>query len=190
VKPLGSNIVKYLQVPQLFSCILAENPPFHLMQKFNFLFFTIAILFQCQESAITGKVVKVADGDTFTMLTDQNEQIRIRLHGIDAPEKSQDFSQVSKNHLTELVMSKPVRVYTKKRDQYGRVVAIVYVGDQVVNEAMLRAGLAWHFTEYDSNPEWEEMESSARRSRIGIWSHERPVPPWQFRKEKRKRRQH
>ena len=159
------------------------------MQKFILLFFAVYILFQCQERAIIGEVVRVADGDTFTILTEQNEQIRVRLHGIDAPEKNQDFSRVSKNYLTELVMSKSVSVYTKKRDQYGRIVAIVYVGDLVVNEAMLTAGLAWHFKEYDANPQWEEIEATARRNRIGIWSHDHPKPPWEFRKEKRKLRQ-
>ena len=159
------------------------------MHKFFSLFCLLAIFIQCQQHTISGRVVKVADGDTFTLLTNDNQQLRIRLHGIDAPEKSQDFSKASKDYLTDLVMQKPVKVYSKKRDQYGRIVAIVMVDDLVINEAMLRAGLAWHFTEYDDNSAWREMELIAQRNKVGIWSHPNPLPPWEFRKTKRSQRQ-
>ncbi len=159
------------------------------MQKLVFLLVTVSILFQCQERTLSGKVVKVADGDTFTILTNQNQQIRVRLHGIDAPEKSQDFSLASKKYLTDLVLHKTVDLYTKTKDQYGRVIAIANVDHLNVNEELLKAGLAWHFKEHDKNPAWHEMELAARQSKIGIWSYPDPVPPWQFRKEKRLLRQ-
>lgn len=159
------------------------------MHKLALLLFTVALLFRCQETVISGKVIKVADGDTFTILADGNQQIRIRLHGIDAPEKNQDFSRVSMEHLTELIMHKEVRVYPKRKDPYRRIVGIVKVGETNVNEAMLKTGLAWHYTEYDKNPEWAEMERLARQQKIGIWSHKSPVPPWEFRQAKRKQPQ-
>lgn len=160
------------------------------MPKLIFLLFlTVTLFFQCQERCISGKVVKVADGDTFTLLTEQNQQIRVRLHGIDAPEKSQDFYRVAKSHLADLIMDKTVEVHWKKKDQYGRMVAIVYLDKLRVNEELLKAGLVWHFREYDNNPEWQQLESTARRNRMGIWSHPNPIPPWQFRKEKRKQHQ-
>lgn len=160
-----------------------------MTQKLAFFLFTISILLQCQKKFPSGTVVKVADGDTFTILTDQNEQIRVRLHGIDAPEKGQDFSQVSKQYLTDMVLHKTVELISTKKDQYGRVVAVVNVDQLIVNEEMLKAGLAWHYKEHDKNQGWHEMELAARRGKLGLWSQRDPVPPWQFRKEKRKIRQ-
>jgi micrococcal nuclease len=179
---------KYELVPPFFYVSLQKNLR-GLMQYLLGLFFTAIVLFQCQQRTLSGTVIKVADGDTFTMLTDQNQQVRVRLHGIDAPEKNQEFSRTSKNYLTELVMHKVVEVVPRKKDQYGRVVAVVYVEQLAVNEAMLKAGLAWHFTEFDSNSDWHNMESAARRKRIGIWSQPDPVPPWEFRKANRRQRQ-
>jgi micrococcal nuclease len=83
----------------------------------------------------------VADGDTFTMLIDQ-EQVRVRLHGIDCPERGQDFSSVAKEYLSDLVFNKTVRVEKLDTDRYGRTIGLVYVDSTHVNEALLRAGLA------------------------------------------------
>jgi micrococcal nuclease len=131
---------------------------------------------------ITGKVVKIADGDTFTLLVN-NEQIRIRLHGIDAPEKAQPFSQVATDFLSEMVFGKMVSVRTMDVDRYGRTIGMVSVDGVNVNEALLRAGLVWHYKYYDKNQEWARMESEARSAKLGLWSQPNPIPPWEYRRK-------
>jgi endonuclease YncB( thermonuclease family) len=144
------------------------------------------ILTSCAEHVITGKVISIADGDTFTMLV-QEQQLKVRLHGIDAPEKGQDFSNVSKEFLSGLVFDKVVEVQVLDLDRYGRTLGIVRVDNKIVNEEMLKAGLTWHYKDYDTNPAWARLEEEAQRNRNGLWAHPNPQPPWEWRKSKRKK---
>lgn len=142
----------------------------------------------CSTASVKGTVVKVVDGDTFTILTEGKKQVKVRLHGIDAPEKGQDFANVSKQHLADLIQGEIVQINVQKKDRYGRVVAIAYVDKVNINEEMLTEGLAWHYKSYDNNPKWAELESLARKNRKGIWSLPAPTAPWKFRELKRKKR--
>lgn len=132
---------------------------------------------------ITGKVVSIADGDTFTLLDEDKKQVRIRLHGIDAPEKRQPFGTVSKKRLSELVFGKEVRVEKRSMDRYKRIVAIVYADTLNINETMIAEGMAWHFTRYDQNPAWTALETKARLNNAGLWKDANPVAPWEWRKK-------
>ena len=134
---------------------------------------------------LTGKVIKVSDGDTFTLLTEGKEQYRIRLHGIDAPEHYQPYSQVSRQFLNDWVYGKDVQVQQMDVDQYGRTIGMVFIDSVNVNEALLQAGLAWHYKKYDKNPEWAKMEDDARRNRVGLWAEDAPIAPWDFRHPKK-----
>jgi endonuclease YncB( thermonuclease family) len=128
--------------------------------------------------------VRIADGDTFTLLTGDSQQVKVRLHGIDAPERGQDFGQVARQKLSDLVFGNTVFITEKDKDRYGRTVAIVYNSQRkCINEEMLRSGLAWHYKEYDDNRDWASLENSARRSKTGLWAHPEPTPPWQWRKK-------
>ena len=118
------------------------------------LFICLLITIHATAQTITGKVIKVSDGDTFTLLTEDKEQIKIRLHGIDAPEHYQPYSKVSRTFINDMVYGKDVEVTKMDVDRYGRTVGMVYVDGVNVNEAMLKAGLAWHYKQYDKNPEW------------------------------------
>jgi len=139
------------------------------------------------EEGIRGRVVSVADGDTFTLLTDEKKQVKVRLHGVDCPERAQDFGQVARQKLSDLVFNQQVRVVEKDVDRYQRTVGIAYTSDnRCVNEELLRAGLAWHYKEYDKNPEWAALEAEAREKRIGLWSQPNPVRPSEYRRSKRK----
>ena len=132
---------------------------------------------------LEGKVVSVADGDTFTMLTREKKQIKVRLHGIDCPERKQAFGQVAKTYASDLVFGKEVKLTVSDKDRYGRTVAIVELENgQILNEMLLQAGLAWHYKKYDKNPEWAIMENKARRLRKGLWKDKNPKAPWDFRK--------
>ena len=131
---------------------------------------------------LEGRVVKVADGDTFTMLIN-NKQVRVRLHGIDCPESSQDFGQVAKKFLSDYVFGKTVTVKEMDIDRYGRIIGMVTIEGVNVNEKILEVGLAWHYVAYDKNIVWHSMELKARQAKIGLWAMPNPTPPWEFRKK-------
>jgi endonuclease YncB( thermonuclease family) len=138
-------------------------------------------------SSLAGRVVGIADGDTLTLLDVAKVRHRIRLAGIDAPEKSQAFGRRSKQHLAGLVFRQEVLVVWSKRDRYGRVVGKVLLGHEDVCLAQLRAGLAWHdkFYEHEQSPSdrasYALAEVNARAGRRGLWRGPAPTPPWDFR---------
>lgn len=156
------------------------------MKKFFiFLFAILPILVIAQ---LKGKVVRIADGDTFTLLTEENRQVKVRLYGIDCPEKAQDFGQVAKQFLSNQIFGKQVEVHEKNIDRYGRTIGIVFTDNPInVNEALIKVGLAWYYSDYDKNhPAWDSLEKQAREKKIGLWSQPNPIAPWNFRRQKRK----
>jgi len=132
---------------------------------------------------LQGKVVKVADGDTFTLLSN-NKQVKVRLYGIDCPERSQDFGQAARQFTSSLIFNRDVIVEQKAMDRNRRVVGIVKLGSLNLNEELLRSGYAWHYTRYDNNPKWTMLMQAAKRQKKGLWVQPNPQPPWQFRKNK------
>ena len=136
---------------------------------------------------LTGKVTQVADGDTLTIVSENTQAIKIRLAGIDAPEKAQAFGQRSKEHLEALVNQKQVTVESNKKDKYGRNVGQVLLNGQDVNLEQLRAGMAWFYRQYEREltPELRERyvkaEDEAKAGRIGLWVDPKAAPPWQWR---------
>lgn len=136
------------------------------------------------------------DGDTITVLDDQRVQHKIRLAGIDAPEKSQAFGQRSKAFLSSLVFSKPVVVETQKTDRYGRTVGKVLVGDRDASLALVVAGLAWHYKKYEAEQStsdrmiYASAEQDARVARQGLWADPSAMPPWEWRAQKRSKSEH
>ena len=135
---------------------------------------------------LSGRVVKVTDGDTFELLDSASRQFRIRLNGIDAPEKGQDYFQASRQSLGDMLQKKHVSVRYLKKDRYGRLLADVYVdGKSWVNFKMVVTGMAWHFKKYSSDKMLAEAERKARLQRIGLWKLPSPVAPWDFRQHRR-----
>ena len=126
-------------------------------------------------------MTRVADGDTITVLDSSNNQHKIRLQGIDAPEKGQAFGKASGRFLSGLVAGREVRVAWTKLDRYGRILGTVFVDGKDVNLEMLKAGLAWHYKKYDSTPAYAQAESEARAAKRGLWADTNPIPPEQFR---------
>ncbi|GAB6121146.1 thermonuclease family protein [Dysgonomonas termitidis] len=135
--------------------------------------------------SLTGKVVSVADGDTFTLLTDNNGRMKVRLYAIDAPERGQDFGTKSREFLNDLCYGKTVTIEKKDTDQYGRILGIAFVDGMNLNEEMVRNGLAWYYSHYVDDPKLDALEQSARRQKLNIWSMKNPVHPHEFRKNKR-----
>ena len=101
------------------------------------------------QTPIQGKVISIADGDTITVLQD-NKQYKIRLYGIDTPEKKQDFGQKAKQFTSDMVFKQYVKVVSYDIDRYGRTVGMVYIGQKCLNEELIRSGLAWVYKKYCS----------------------------------------
>ena len=138
--------------------------------------------------AWTGKVVGIADGDTITVLRDGNEQVKIRLYGIDAPESGQPFGKASKRNLSAMVHGRSVQVEVMDTDRYGRTVARIFVDKEDVNAAQLRSGHAWLYRQYCKGwvcGEWAGLETEARSSGAGLWADKDPTPPWQWRRDEK-----
>lgn len=144
--------------------------------------FTVA-----QTQKLTGKVVAISDGDTLTVLDGNRTQHKIRLSGIDAPEKAQAFGEASKKNLSALVFGKLVSVEYSKRDRYGRTVGRVLVENTDICLEQLKAGLAWHYTKYEAEQppaereQYKKAEAEARAAKQGLWRDPSPVAPWNFR---------
>lgn len=142
--------------------------------------------------SIEGVCVGVLDGDTVTVLDGNNTQHRIRLLGIDAPEKAQAFGQESKKHLSDLIFRRTVLVQSYGLDPYGRTLGKILViqNNQPVdaNLEQVRAGLAWWYEAFRRSQSLEDQrlyraaELSARRDRVGLWAAPSPTPPWDYRK--------
>lgn len=135
---------------------------------------------------IVGEVVAIADGDTLTVLDSEKVQHKIRLHGIDAPEKGQPFGTVARKAPGDKVHREQVRVAWKERDRYGRIVGDVYLDDRHINREMVADGFAWWYRKYaPKDLALENAESEVRKERRGLWRDREPVPPWEWRKSKR-----
>lgn len=138
-------------------------------------------------------IVGVADGDTVTARCD-DKTLKIRLAGIDAPEKSQPFGQASKQALARLVFGKEVKAECGKTDRYGRQICKLVLFGVDANLAQIKAGLAWHYKQYEREQSaqdrslYEEAERTAKGTRSGLWLDPDSVPPWTWRREVRSSR--
>lgn len=160
----------------------------------------LIVLAACSASAetISGRVVGVTDGDTITVLDGDKTQHKIRVAGIDAPEKAQPFGQRSRASMSTLVFGKEVEVVAGKRDRYGRTVGKVLVADPIcqsrpcaktldAGHALITMGMAWWYRKYareqsasDANL-YELAENEAQAQRVGLWADAHSSPPWDWR---------
>ena len=144
----------------------------------------------------------VSDGDSITVLASDNRQVKVRLAGIDAPERSQSFGQSSRRNLSDLVFGKEVRVSVVDTDRYGRIVGIVYVpvpgpNDEIVIDVDLAQIESWHAWAYrsylrtlpsETAKRYTAAEDNAKARRQGLWIEKEPNPPWEWRSEKREKK--
>jgi len=138
----------------------------------------LALLLSLSQSIIyadtlTGRVVRITDGDTIVVLDANNAQHKIRLQGIDAPERGQAYGAKSKEHLSDAVAGRFVVVEYDKRDRYQRIVGMVLLGGDDVNLEQVRAGFAWHYKKYQMEQttsdrvKYSDSELEARRVKRG-----------------------
>ena len=152
---------------------------------------TLFLIFPVIADSITGKVVKITDGDTVHVLLADHTKERIRLAGIDAPERKQAFGNKSKKYLSGHVAAETVTVKYGKRDRYGRIVGKIIFNGQDVNLDMIQSGLAWHYKKYkkeqssDDQIAYAVAEINARKQKRGLWQDSHVLAPWQWRKNKK-----
>ena len=136
---------------------------------------------------LIGKVIKVSDGDTITVLDNNNQKHKIRLKGIDAPESQQVYGDISTQSLAELVYDKEVVVNWDKKDKYYRILGKVIVDGKDANYLQLKKGLAWYYKQYEKDlsdedkKRYSEAEEWARNYSEGLWADSKSIPPWEFR---------
>lgn len=134
----------------------------------------------------SARCVGVSDGDTLDVLTEQQAQIRIRLFGVDAPEKKQAFGERARQFASDTALGKILWIHPHDRGRYGRLIADVYLEDGTrLNERLVREGLAWWYRIYAPHDTvLKTLEEQARMEQKGLWRDPHPVPPWEFRRRK------
>lgn len=141
-----------------------------------------------QGNVITGRVVSIADGDTLTLLDSARQQHKIRVSGIDAPEKVQAFGQRSKSNLAALAFDREASAECRKTDRYGRSICVVRVNGKDVGLEQIRNGMAWWYRQYakdqtaQEREEYERAEFEAKAHRLGLWADKNPIEPWNWRR--------
>ena len=157
------------------------------MRKLLFLLFCVCFYGFVFSQKITAKVVGVKDGDTFVVLNEKKE-IVVRLEHIDAPEKNQPFGYKAKKFVSDFCCGKTVVVIGNgKKDRNGRWIGEIFYNNQNLNKELVRNGLAWHYKRYSKSANYADLETAARKKKIGLWRDKDPVAPWNWRKSKLKK---
>jgi micrococcal nuclease len=153
--------------------------------------FVFLFLLACSVRAeqLNGYVTEITDGDTIVVLDADHRQRKIRLAGIDAPERHQAFGSRSTENIARLTFNKNVTVVWKKEDR-GRPIGKVTVNGVDVSLEQVKAGMAWWYRKYakEQSPSdrrlYEQAEQQAQAQRLGLWADKNPTPPWDFRHTK------
>ncbi len=152
------------------------------------LFLLVFLSLAALADTVTGKVVKITDGDTLYVLDTNYQQHKVRLARIDAPEREQAYGLASRKHLLSIVAGKQVTVEYQKRDRYGRIVGKVLLDGIDVCLEQVKVGFAWHYKKYQHEQSAEDQrlyadaENKARNERLGLWRENNPNPPWEYRR--------
>lgn len=147
---------------------------------FLFIFLGVSSAF-----AFSGKLVKVLDGDTVEVLHNGRAE-RIRLNGIDTPEKGQPFGNKAKQFVLDVAAGETVKVNATDRDRYGRTIGeIILPGNQSLNRLLVKEGYAWWYRQYSDDQSLGKLEKMAQAEGKGLWAGADPIPPWEWRKGKR-----
>jgi micrococcal nuclease len=139
---------------------------------------------QESHSGQSGLVTHIVDGDTYDIIL-AGQKTRIRMDGIDAPERGMDFYKQAKNYLGELCENNEIRVEITDTDRYGRSIAKSYLPDgRELGHEMVKAGMAWHYKKYSNDEVLAQLEHDAQKAGVGLWSLNNPEAPWEHRKRK------
>lgn len=133
-------------------------------------------------AAFLATVIGISDGDTLTVLNENNQQVKIRLAEIDAPEKRQPFATKSKQSLSDLCFGKEAQVIPRAIDRYKRTVARVKCDGIDANAEQVNRGMAWVYRKYAKDHDLYVLEHGAKVGKRGLWTDPSPTPPWEWRK--------
>jgi micrococcal nuclease len=155
--------------------------------KSGILALMLFLLPQAELKTKNGEVISVKDGDTLILKDKRDKLYKVRLADIDAPEIGQPFGRPAKRLLEDLALEKIVRVNYTQVDKYDRLIGEVFLPDgKMLNEEALKAGLAWHYRVKNPHSTFlEKMEYKAWKKNLGLWVQDKPIPPWEFRRESR-----
>ena len=155
------------------------------MKKYNTRFWIVALLFVSFNlfAKYPATVIRVIDGDTVVVITEQKKKIRIRLIDIDAPELGQPFAKKSRQHLSSLIANKQVIIQESGKDTFNRKLATIFYCEDNINELMVKKGYAWayRYNKIASNPEMVKFERQAKQKKLGLWQDKKPIEPWEYR---------
>jgi endonuclease YncB( thermonuclease family) len=141
-----------------------------------------------ERRSISGRVVKVVDGDTCVVEDREGRRQQVCLYGVDAPENGQAYWTHARDSLSRKIYNKEVRFQPVETDAEGRACGSIYVGDRHINLDQVREGYGWHHTDHAPVREFAEAERDAREHHRGLWADRRPVEPWKYRREHREAR--
>ncbi len=135
---------------------------------------------------ITGKVIKITDGDTVTVMTTDHSKYKIRLSGIDAPERKQPFGKKSKQMLSRFIGKKMITAKCTGKDRYKRHICTIYLNGNDINAEMVANGGAWVYRKHYKGSYYYTLENQAKVKKLGLWrtSEAQAIPPWQWRHRK------
>ncbi len=134
---------------------------------------------------LVGKVIKVSDGDTVTILTEDKVSHKIRLNDIDAPEKKQPFGNKSRDNLASYIAGEIITVKYKSKDKYGRILGTIYFENLDINLQQIKNGYAWVYKQYSENQTYYQEEQKAKDLKKGLWIAKEPLAPWEYRKKRK-----
>ncbi len=167
------NMNKKVSLPQLKSRFIA----------LIFLIFLLS-LNTAWSQILQGRIIAVKDGDTIELLVGE-AKIKIRLYGIDCPEKAQDFGLQATEFTTKYCLQKIVTVQQHGKDKYRRVLGVVMLQGKVnFNKLLVEKGYAWRY-KYSKDTELLRLQEKAMKQKVGLWAATKPIAPWQFRKDKK-----
>jgi len=135
------------------------------------------------EETVEGRVTRIVDGDSIVVTDAKDVKYEVQLEGIDAPELKQAFGKEATQGLSKLLKDQSVKITWESKDNFERLLAQVYLNDTHINQEMLKTGLAWHFKRYNKSEALAKLENEARDAKKGLWATEKPMAPWDFRKE-------
>jgi endonuclease YncB( thermonuclease family) len=131
---------------------------------------------------LAGRILSVADGDTFT-LDVNGQKVKVRLYGIDCPERDQPYGKEARDFVLDWVRGRPVSIKSRGKDQYERVLGEAFIGESNLNKELLAHGYAWWYESHaKTRKDYRELQQQAQQARRGLWSDPEPITPWEFRR--------
>jgi len=152
----------------------------------------IALLISCNIvfAQSKGKIIKVKDGDTVVVLLGNNHQETLRLAEVDCPENGQPYGKNAKQFTSSQVFGKKIIFYRVNKDRYHRTVAkIFYDNNKYLSAEIIKAGMGWWYFKASQNLDLKKDELIARNKKIGLWSDSHAISPWEFRSNKKKKKE-